>query len=167
MGEVYRAPDTRLGREVAIKILGSRHAVNPARRDRFLQEARTTSALNHANIVALYNSGNENGADFLVMELVRGKTLDQLPGSPYPSPLVARRNPRTTLPVRPLVTSLSIAGNLARRVTNRFGRSTERRLIVDQKQTSGSHPEEGFNLRGEHPSAEPRRSGHRMNRCLV
>jgi Tol biopolymer transport system component len=81
MGEVYRARDTRLGREVAIKILGSRHAVNPARRDRFLQEARTTSALNHANIVALYDIGNENGADFLVMELVRGKTLDQLAGN--------------------------------------------------------------------------------------
>src|SRR5258708_3238089 len=81
MGEVYRARDTRLGREVAIKILGSRHTVTPARRDRFLQEARIASALNHPNIVALYDVGSENGADFLVMELVRGKTLDRLAGN--------------------------------------------------------------------------------------
>jgi serine/threonine protein kinase len=81
MGEVYRARDTRPGREVAIKILGSRHAVTPERRQRFQQEARTASALNHPNIVALYDIGCENGADFLVMELIRGKTLDQLAGS--------------------------------------------------------------------------------------
>jgi serine/threonine protein kinase len=81
MGEVYRARDTRLGREVAIKILGTRHEVTPERRERFLQEARAASALNHPNIVALYDISTENGSDFLVMELVRGKTLDQLRGN--------------------------------------------------------------------------------------
>jgi eukaryotic-like serine/threonine-protein kinase len=85
MGEVYRARDTRLGREVAIKILATRHEVTPERRERFLQEARAASALNHPNIVALYDIGNDigndGGSDFLVMELVRGKTLDQLRGN--------------------------------------------------------------------------------------
>lgn len=75
MGEVYRARDTRLGREVAIKIL---------RRDgyaRLLQEARAVSALNHPNILGLYDICSENGSEFLVMELVHGKTLDQLIGN--------------------------------------------------------------------------------------
>src|SRR6266849_3077064 len=78
MGEVYRARDTRLGREVAIKILASRHEVTQERRDRFLQEARAASALNHP---VLHDVGSEDGNDFLVMELVRGKTLDQLRGN--------------------------------------------------------------------------------------
>jgi len=78
MGEVYRARDTRLGRDVAIKVLGSRHPVTAERRERFLLEARAASALNHPNIVALYDVGTQSGSDFLVMELVRGKTLDQL-----------------------------------------------------------------------------------------
>src|SRR6202165_681793 len=81
MGEVYRARDTRLGREVAIKILASRHEVTQERRERFLQEARAASALNHPNIVVLHDVGSEDGNDFLVMELVRGKTLDQLRGN--------------------------------------------------------------------------------------
>jgi Tol biopolymer transport system component/tRNA A-37 threonylcarbamoyl transferase component Bud32 len=75
MGEVYRARDTRLGREVAIKVL---------RRDghtRLLQEARAAAALNHPNILGLYDICSENGNEFLVMELVRGKTLDQLIGN--------------------------------------------------------------------------------------
>ncbi|HEX7361547.1 MAG TPA: protein kinase [Bryobacteraceae bacterium] len=75
MGEVYRARDTRLGREVAIKML---------RRDghaRLLHEARAVSALNHPNILGLYDIGSENGSEFLVMELVRGKTLDQIIGN--------------------------------------------------------------------------------------
>jgi Tol biopolymer transport system component len=81
MGEVYRARDTRLGREVAIKVLSTRQEVTPERRERLLQEARAASALNHPNIVALFDVGAENGNDFLVMELVRGKTLDQLRGN--------------------------------------------------------------------------------------
>ena len=81
MGEVYRARDTRLGREVAIKILHSRYASDAVRRERFLREARAVSSLNHPNIVALYDIGSEAGTDFLVMELVRGRTLDQLIGN--------------------------------------------------------------------------------------
>jgi serine/threonine protein kinase len=80
MGEVYRARDTRLGREVAIKMLGSRFQVRVDGHERLIQEARAVSALNHPNILALYDICSENGSDFLVMELVRGKTLEQLIG---------------------------------------------------------------------------------------
>jgi serine/threonine protein kinase len=57
--------------------LSRKTSVTSAQRQRFQQEARTASALDHPNIVSLYDIGSESGADFLVMELVRGKTLDQ------------------------------------------------------------------------------------------
>jgi eukaryotic-like serine/threonine-protein kinase len=81
MGEVYRARDTRLGREVAIKLLGPRFVTRPEASHRLLEEARAASALNHPNIVALYDICSENGNEFLVMELVGGKTLDHLIGN--------------------------------------------------------------------------------------
>jgi serine/threonine protein kinase len=81
MGEVYRARDTRLGREVAIKFLGPRFATKAGASQRLLEEARAASALNHPNIVALHDICSENGSEFLVMELVRGKTLDHLIGN--------------------------------------------------------------------------------------
>jgi eukaryotic-like serine/threonine-protein kinase len=81
MGEVYRARDTRLGREVAIKFLAARFATKPGASQRLLEEARAASALNHPNIVALHDICFENGNEFLVMELVRGKTLDHLIGN--------------------------------------------------------------------------------------
>ena len=78
MGEVYKARDTRLGRLVAIKILPSGTLSDVERQRRFKQEARATSDLNHPNIVIVYDIGAENGVEFLVMELISGKSLDQL-----------------------------------------------------------------------------------------
>jgi serine/threonine protein kinase len=75
MGEVYRARDTRLDRTVAVKILGNGLAQAPGFRDRFEQEARTVSSLNHPNICALYDVGNQDGTEFLVMEYLDGETL--------------------------------------------------------------------------------------------
>jgi len=78
MGEVYRARDTRLGREVAIKVLPTDRLSDPTRRARFVQEARAASALNHPHIVTIYEIESAEGIDFIVMELVPGKTLDAL-----------------------------------------------------------------------------------------
>jgi serine/threonine protein kinase len=80
MGEVYRARDTRLGREVAIKVLPASFTENADRLRRFEQEARTTGMLNHPNILAVYDVGTHEGAPYLVTELLDGATLrEELP----------------------------------------------------------------------------------------
>jgi len=76
MGEVYRARDSRLGREVAIKVLPHDRVADEARRQRFIQEAKAASALNHPHIITIHEIEFANGIDFLVMEYVRGKSLD-------------------------------------------------------------------------------------------
>ena len=81
MGEVYRARDDRLGREVAIKVLPSALSEDTDRRARFEQEARSASALNHPNIVTVYDIGSSDSAYFIAMELVEGRTLRELVSS--------------------------------------------------------------------------------------
>ena len=95
MGEVYRARDTRLGREVAIKVLPAERLADEGRRARFVQEARAASALNHPHIVTIHEIESADGIDFIVMELVHGQTLDGLipkSGMP-PARGAARRDP--------------------------------------------------------------------------
>jgi serine/threonine protein kinase len=75
MGEVYRARDSRLGREVAIKVLPAGLSADPERLKRFEREARSASALNHPNIVTIYDIGAEGGVSYIAMELVRGEPL--------------------------------------------------------------------------------------------
>ncbi len=75
MGEVYRARDTHLNREVAIKILPADFAQDADRLRRFEQEAHATSALNHPNILTVYDFGSHNGNPYLVMELLEGEEL--------------------------------------------------------------------------------------------
>ena len=86
MGEVYRARDTRLGRDVAIKRLRPELASNEDRRKRFEREARAASALNHPHIVSLFDIGEDGGVLFIAMELVEGKTLREALADERPSP---------------------------------------------------------------------------------
>ena len=81
MGEVYRASDTKLGREVAIKVLPQAFARDPERLARFEREARLLAALNHPNIAAIYGFEQCDGVPFLVLELVPGPTLAELLGA--------------------------------------------------------------------------------------
>ncbi len=78
MGEVYRARDTRLGREAAVKVLPAELSANHERLARFEQEARAASALNHPNIVTIYDVGSADGQSYVGMELVAGATLREL-----------------------------------------------------------------------------------------
>jgi serine/threonine protein kinase/Tol biopolymer transport system component len=80
MGVVYRAHDTHLNRSVAIKLLPPFEMDNPERRKRFIREARAASALNHPNIITIYDIGNVEGIDFIAMEYVAGKSLAQMIG---------------------------------------------------------------------------------------
>ena len=77
MGEVYRARDTRLERTVAIKILAAQFASDPVRKQQFEREAKTISSLNHPHICTLYDIGQQDGIDYLVMEYLEGETLAQ------------------------------------------------------------------------------------------
>ncbi len=75
MGEVYRARDSRLGRDVAIKVLPTSFSADPDRLQRFAQECRATAALNHPNILSIFDIGEDRGAPYVVSELLEGETL--------------------------------------------------------------------------------------------
>src|SRR5208337_4972780 len=91
MGEVYRARDTRLDREVAVKVLSGHFVSTPSLKERFEREARTVSQLSHPNICRLYDVGSQDGSDYLVMECLEGETLaDRLARGPLPLPEVLR-----------------------------------------------------------------------------
>jgi serine/threonine protein kinase len=85
MGEVYRARDTKLGRDVALKILPATFTHDPDRLARFTREAQILAALNHPHIGAIYGLDDANSQQFLVLELVDGETLaDRLKHGPLP-----------------------------------------------------------------------------------
>src|SRR5438270_2239716 len=91
MGEVYRARDTRLERDVAIKVLPGSQSSDPSLRQRLDREAKAVSKLSHPNICTLHDIGHQDGVDFLVMELVEGETLEhRLVKGPLPSDQVLR-----------------------------------------------------------------------------
>src|SRR6266545_2917320 len=80
MGEVYRGHDTRLGRDVTVKVLPSEFAIDGGRLKRFEQEAETLASLNHPNILSIFDTGVHYGAPYLVSELLEGKTLREVLG---------------------------------------------------------------------------------------
>ena len=75
MGEVYRARDPRMGRDVAIKVLPTSLSADPERLRRFALEARAAGTLNHANVVVVHDIGTDAGAPYIVSELLEGQTL--------------------------------------------------------------------------------------------
>jgi serine/threonine protein kinase len=86
MGEVYRARDARLDRVVAIKVLPKSYSADGERLQRFMQEARAAAALNHPNILSIFDIGEERGAPYIVSELLEGQTLrERIRSSPLPS----------------------------------------------------------------------------------
>jgi eukaryotic-like serine/threonine-protein kinase len=91
MGEVYRAKDTRLGRDVAIKVLPAHLSSQPELKQRLEREARAVSSLNHPHICTLFDIGHHEGTDFLVMEHLEGETLaNRLQRGPLPFPELMR-----------------------------------------------------------------------------
>src|SRR3954447_11084438 len=80
MGIVYKARDTHLDRFVALKVLPPEKVSDPERKRRFVQEAKAASALNHPNIVHIYDIASDNGIDYIAMELIEGRTLADLIG---------------------------------------------------------------------------------------
>ncbi|MGZ7065861.1 MAG: serine/threonine-protein kinase, partial [Candidatus Aminicenantales bacterium] len=80
MGAVYRAQDTHLDRPVAVKVLPHNKVSDPERKQRFVQEAKAASSLNHPNIIVVHDIASDRGLDFIIMEYVEGKSLDQLIG---------------------------------------------------------------------------------------
>ena len=102
MGEVYRARDTRLGRDVAIKILPAVFTSDPERLARFEREARVLASLNHPNIATIHGVEEGDGVPALVMELVDGETLaERIARGPLPSPTRWRSPRRSPTRSRP------------------------------------------------------------------
>jgi len=81
MGEVYRARDTRLNRDVAVKILPAAFSRDPERMRRFQQEAQAVAALNHPSILAIHDFGEHDGSPYIVVEFLEGETLRQRLGA--------------------------------------------------------------------------------------
>jgi serine/threonine protein kinase/Tfp pilus assembly protein PilF len=147
MGEVYLATDTRLVRQVALKLLPPRFTLDAERVRRFEQEARAASALNHPNIVTIFEIGHWNGAQFIVTEFVEGKTLRQLMNE---KPLTLNETLNVGIQIAGALTAAHAAGIVHRDIKpeNIMLRADGYLKILDfglakltERSTSGSQPD--------------------------
>ncbi len=116
MGEVYRARDTKLGRDVAVKALPAAFASDPERLARFEREAQALAALNHPNIAVIHELKEVGGAKYLILELVEGKTLAEMISAPSVSKLprpISGSGPKSPGGALPIDRALEIAGQIA------------------------------------------------------
>ena len=114
MGVVYKARDLRLDRLVCIKVLNAEHVKDESRKQRFVQEAKAASSLNHPNIVVIHEIDEADGADFIVMEFIAGKTLRQsIPSGGLP----VRDALRYAVPVTSALAAAGAAGIIHRDIT--------------------------------------------------
>jgi eukaryotic-like serine/threonine-protein kinase len=155
MGEVYRARDPRLGREVAIKVLPSGFSTDPDRLHRFEQEARAAAALNHPNILAVYDIGSHDGVPYIVSELLQGKTLrDRLSDGAQALPV--RKAVEYTIQIARGLTAAHDKGIVHRdlKPDNAFVTTDERVKILDFGLAKLAKSEPGA-APGELPTAPP------------
>ncbi|HUL79769.1 MAG TPA: serine/threonine-protein kinase [Vicinamibacteria bacterium] len=158
MGEVYRARDSRLGRDVALKVLPTDRSGNPERLRRFEQEARAVAALNHPNILAVFDVGSEGGAPYVVFELLEGQTLRRRLGR---GPLPARKAIEYAVQVCRGLSAAHAKGILHRdlKPENLFLTSDGQVKILDFGLAKLSEPAEASGLsEGETPTATDARA---------
>src|SRR5215831_18366260 len=127
MGEVYRARDTKLGRDVALKVIPDLFASDPERLARFEREAQVLASLNHPNIAHIYGVEESGAVKALVMELVEGRTLDQLIQAPGSRPQAQR----TTADLGPEALGLSPdqALSIARQIADALEAAHEQGIV--------------------------------------
>src|SRR5205814_10725938 len=142
MGEVYRAKDPRLGREVAIKVLPASFSEDPDRLKRFEQEARAAGVLNHPNITAVYDIGSAEGAPYIVTELLEGETLRNRLLS---GPLSVRKAIDYAVQIAKGLAAAHEKGIVHRdlKPENRFVTNDRRRKILDLGRANLTQPEAG------------------------
>jgi len=126
MGEIYRAEDTKLGREVALKFLPASYQYDPDRRERFFKEARAASALRSPNTAAIYDIGEYEGSSFIVMEFVEGETLSTRLGR---GPLPIREAINITMQVADALDEAHSLGIIHRDIKSANLLVTERGLV--------------------------------------
>src|SRR5579883_2920570 len=114
MGVVYKARDTRLGRFVALKVLTPGKMADAERKQRFVQEAQSASALNHPNIVTIYDIRSEDGVDFIAMEYIEGNTLEESMASASKKGFAPRQLLKLAVQIADAVANAHAAGILHR-----------------------------------------------------
>jgi eukaryotic-like serine/threonine-protein kinase len=162
MGEVYRARDTRLNRDVAIKILPASFSADPDRLQRFAQESRAAAALNHPNILSIYDIGEDRGAPYVVSELLEGESLRERLRA---GPLSSRKALDYAQQIAKGLAAAHDKGIVHRdlKPENLFITSDGRAKILDFGLAKFTHPEQPYRRRSDDAGRDRSRNrdGHR------